>query len=368
MTAQITFFGTADTFGYDRIGGTDSSIRRLSTHLATAADVEVRGVFYGADQERTVEPLEGVRFDYFTDLGAALEVLAASAPDHVVATYVRPRDRLTFARFRRRQAGSTAFHRLIFFYPEALFPRVLKFLEVRLFPYDTVFCVSQRMVESVSKFADPERVVYLPPPVDRSYFVDPDEKSGTEKIDVAFIGRVDPRKGVVEVLDLYEELVADDRYRFSIYGTVIEHDEEAVALRDRIAEDPAIEYTEIDRHGYTPEVDEWVREELRATDVFVQPYRTLDSTVDTPLLLLESMASLCAVLTRPVGDVGNLYGDSEFVIDGPRSRFAEGAVAALRSASADDVLAERKRVADKRRTMQFATAEVADRFLDALES
>lgn len=362
MKHKILFFGTAASFGYDRIGGTDSFLRRVIHAVEGQFDVEIHGVFYGSDEPTVVRPVGETELHYVASLKDALSVLDGWTDADVVTTRLDPTDRLRFARYRRYHRRHT-YHSLEFFYPESPVLRTLKFLQHRLLPYDgTVFCVSRRLEEAVGRYASD--TVYLPPPVDESFFRTPEEKSTDETISLTFVGRIDPRKGIEEVIDLYRELAAEDRYEFAIHGTYISDDDAAVEVRNRLKSDPDIAYTEVDRHAHTPAVDENVRSLMAETDVFLQPYRTLDSTVDTPLLLLESMASLCAVLTRPVGNVGDIYGDSPFLIsDGEVS---ERATDLLATVDRDRIRTERERIHERVSGMAFDTGSVAERFLRAL--
>ena len=54
---------------------------------------------------------------------------------------------------------------------------------------------------------------------------------------------------------------------------------------------------------------------LHETDIFLQPYRYLSSTIDTPLLLLENMAALNPFITHPYGDIPIIYPSEVCLID-----------------------------------------------------
>jgi glycosyltransferase involved in cell wall biosynthesis len=364
MTREVVFFGTATSFGYHRVGGTDSFLRRLIDGVSDRSDAVAHGVFYGSEDPTVVRPVGDSELHYVESLADGLELLDDWSDADVVTTRLHPADRLRFARYRRRTRRH-AYHSVEFFHPESAVFRNVKFVQHRILPYDgRVFCVSRRLRRVVERYAD--GVVYLPPPVDSAYFRDPSEKPRDEPISLTFVGRIDPRKGINEVVDLYREAAGEDRFEFAIHGTYISNDSAGVEIRNRLRRDPDIAYTEVDRHAHTPQVDAEVRSLMRETDVFLQPYRTLDSTVDTPLLLLESMASLCAVLTRPVGNVGDVYGESEFLLSAGQT--TERASALLSTLDRETVAAERDRIHERVTSMAFDTASVVETFLHALET
>jgi glycosyltransferase involved in cell wall biosynthesis len=68
------------------------------------------------------------------------------------------------------------------------------------------------------------------------------------------------------------------------------------------------------REAYSEDIDDRMRQILHQTDILVLPYRTLSSSIDTPLLLLEGMASLCAIVTRDQNHIREVYGDSLFLL------------------------------------------------------
>jgi glycosyltransferase involved in cell wall biosynthesis len=129
-----------------------------------------------------------------------------------------------------------------------------------------------------------------------------------------------------------------------------------------------LHYIEVERKLWTPATDEQVLKLLRETDVFVQPYRTLESTVDTPLLLLEAMAALCVVLSRPVGDIKEIYGESPFIIYG--DSFVDSAMEVLEHlASAkgmSTLMQERERLYQHVRSLGCSVTDVTARFLEGL--
>lgn len=363
---KIVFLGLYGTFDYRQIGGTDSMMRRVIHQLMSHNPaLEITCLMYGSPALLDAQPVPRLRLRYVLGFQEALTDILQERPAHVVSTYVRPSDRFAYARFRAENSRALEFHSLLFFYPESLLKRELKLAEFRFFPYNgSVICVSERQYNRLRRMA--RDVALVLPPVPKDYFLAPEEKRppGDPKLRVTFIGRLDRRKGVLEVIELFRELGRNPRFDCAIYGIHIAGDEEGLRLAQWLRKQTEIRYVENNRSAYSPEVEESVRQVLRETDVFVQPYRTLDSTVDTPLLVLEAMASLCAVLTTPVGDIPAVYGPSEFIV--PRRCFVRSAFALLSTLTADKLQAERERIYERNRLLGFEAGEVGRKFLSAL--
>jgi glycosyltransferase involved in cell wall biosynthesis len=252
----------------------------------------------------------------------------------------------------------------MFFYPNSMIGKCLKLSEFTIYPYSgTVFCVSHRQVLMLRGFVD--RMCYLPPCIPSSYHINPSQKKRNLPLNISFLGRIDPRKGVLETLDLFEKLAHNSSYNCRIYGIYIPRDGQATAIHHRLKRQSLIQYIEVERQAYSGSTEELALSVLRDSDIFVQPYRSMDSTVDSPLLLLEAMASSCAVLTTPIADVPRLYGDSNFVIQ--NQQFAESALHLLMHLSPGTLTEEQNRSHKQLTHMELAPASIAKKMLDATE-
>ncbi len=134
---------------------------------------------------------------------------------------------------------------------------------------------------------------------------------------MAFIGRLDPEKGICEVIALFERLAQDPHIHTSIYGYTWKHLPVSQKIEQYLRAHKSIRYVPRAHHngGSASEAD--VQETLRHIDVMVLPYKAFRRTLDPPLLLLESLASLCVTITRPVGSVARFAADPEGLIAGP---------------------------------------------------
>ena len=169
---------------------------------------------------------------------------------------------------------------------------------------------------------------------------------------------------------MYKRQESSKNFECAIYGVLIPTDPGVEEIAKRLRKHPYLRYVEVERDNYTPAIDEKVCTILKETDIFVQPYRTLESTVDTPLLLLEAMASLCAVMTRPVGDVERIYGESPFLIRG--DSFVDSAMELLEGLEPgkmrEKVLEERVRLYERVHSLGCNVEEVIERFLRSLDT
>ncbi len=354
---QIAFFGLKNSFDFYHIGGMDSLARRLAIGLAELGD-QVEFVHYGAGQEKTEQHRGGITIHHFKKFNDALKHLVASECDHVVSIYLRPRDRLTYARFRRTHGRSIRFHCIYSCWHELRFRRELFFAEARLFPFNgTLFCVSPRIHRYVSQWAS--HAALLLPPVPESYFCRPEEKNSNNKLRLTYAGRVDPGKGTERAVDVFERLGARKDVEARLCGFAWSHRKETVELHERLLANPNIRYEPVEYKSWSPEVDENFCRLLKEADILLLPYEKLSSTIDTPLLLLEAMASLCAVITPHLGDLHATYGPSEFNLS---EGWSTDAVIELIHRMREGLLVERERLARRNQALVFNTSGAVELF------
>lgn len=358
---RIAFFGLNTAFNYSQIGGVESFIRRLSAELIKN-NVEVDYILYNENIDTVLTPLKGLTLRYFKTFDRALKA-TMSGYDHVITIYLSPRDRLQYIFFRKKYNKSTFFHFIYFSWPDLLIKRSLYFTEAMFFPYNgKLFCISKRQFEYVRRWAN--NVVYLLPPVPDNYFLKLEEKPINEKIRITFLGRVDPGKGINEVIEIFKTLKGNDKFDCSIYGIHIPEHKESFKIHNFLKNQDEIKYIEVERKKYSPEVEEMVRDVLKNTDILILPYKKLSSTIDTPLTLLEAMASLCVVITKPFGNIPDIYGKSKFII--PSENFVNNTLNLLNSITYDDLIEERKRIYEQNNILDFKTSSIVKKFLEAI--
>lgn len=361
---KIAFFGQRKFFDYFLIGGFQSYIRRLAQGLAQRGH-EIEYVLYDAPQEKGSQVAPRLTLAYCRTFDQGLTRVLTGNYDHVLRVWLSRQDRLRYIWAIRRHGPKTKWHQFCLAWPDAPLKRSLVVLDSYLSPFrGMAFCVSYRQYSAIKNY---QKNAYLAlPPVPEEYFLTPVQKGQNSRINVTFLGNLTPDKFGAEVIALFEKLQPDSRFRFSIYGTHDRSNPLSVKMHNYLQRQKAITYVHVDMEGYSLEIDALVRRVLQETDVFVQPYRTLQNTLDTPLLLLEAMASLCAVMTTPLGSVQDIYGRSRFLL--PAEGFPERVENVLTCLTWESLLAERNRILERNRKLRFHQTAVLENLLAVLES
>lgn len=300
MFKKVIFLALVDTFDFDQIGGTDSYMRRL-TNSMLALGVKVEWVFYDSKIYRSeiINDVDVIKFVQFND---ALKYIETADVDCMISCFLKPIDRFRLLKYRLpfKMIGFKLFS-LSFFYPDTLLKRMLRKIELKTVRYDSVLCVSKRLYDF--NFNVSNKSHYLPPIIPKDYF-----KIGYEKIikstrheinslQVLFLGRLDPRKGINEVISIIESEDLSENIKWTVSGIYIPEDEGNVAALQRLQSFECVNFNEEKRSAYSSKVEERVLSYFANNDIFIQPYRTLASTVDLPLLILEAQASGCITIT-----------------------------------------------------------------------
>lgn len=358
---RIAFWGWKNSFDYFQIGGTESFVRRLTSKL-NDNEIKVDYIMYGSEQRKDIVINPRLKLKYFIKFKDALETLR-SCYDNIITIYLFPLDRLKFAHFRKKHNSNIKFHFVYTGWPDSSIKRRLLFLEAKLFPYNgQLFCISERQYKHLKQ--NSKNVTYLIPPVPEDFFVEPKNKPIHKKIKITFLGRIDSGKGIEDVIEAFVRLSANSRYECSIYGIHLTGNKKSLDIHNQLKAQNIIKYVEVDRLVYSQNIEDMVRDILRSTDIFVQPYKRLSSTIDTPLLILEAMASLCIVVTKPFGNLPEIYGQSNFFIG--ESNFTEQFIKIVSDLSIDDILAERQRVYKQTRSLGFEDNRTVKSFVEAL--
>lgn len=324
--------------------------------------INVDYILYRDRENIEVSPMPGIALRYFKSLEDALSAIGGKY-EHVVTIYLLPKDRLKYASFRRKNKKLTTFHFIYFSWPDSLIKRKVYFYEAGLFPYNgKLFCISKRQYEYIKKWV--ENAIYILPPVPENYFLGPQEKPRNERIRITFLGRIDPGKGINEVIEIFKALKDDNRFECCIYGIHIPEHKESLKIHNWLKSQKDIKYVEVDRQKYSPAVEEFARNVLKETDIFIQPYQKLSSTIDTPLLLLEAMASLCAVITKPFGNISDIYGESKFLIS--LENFVDATIQLLKNIKYQDLREEQERLYEQNSKIDFRAKTIANIFLNNL--
>lgn len=284
--------------------------------------------------------------------------------DHILTVYLNPTDRLKFARFRGTQRNQSTFHMLYLGWPESPLRREMAFLDAGLFPFNgRLIGVSDRLVKRLRRIDPKAHLMW--PPVPADYFAPPRSRASSGRVSVVFVGRVDAGKGIVEVSRIVDELSRVPSVDVRIVGIHWPHSPDSLRLHRYLLRQFGDCYIPTDHDAHTRETERTVRNLLAGSDILLQPYRRLSSTIDTPLLLLEAIASLTAVITRPYGGIPTLYGPSPCLVQDPD--IVVRTVELVRSAP-EWLEAERQRLATRRHSVCHESRRVADDLLSVMRS
>ena len=359
---KVAFFGLKNFFDYYQIGGFESYVRRIALEMAHNGD-EVDYVIYGSRQTEETKIMTNIRLRYFQSFEEAIQALSESY-DHVIRIWLTRRDRPKYILFCRKLSNSTKFHYALLTWPDSIIKRKLKFIEVKIVSFNgIIICASFRLFRAIKKWV--KNAVFIFPPVPEDYFINIAEKPKNERIKITFLGILSTNKGIEEVIELFKELKDNSKFECVIYGTYDPKNKNSFEIHNWLKEQKEINYIEVDRKKYSPRIEEMVKEVLKETDIFIQPYKRLGSTLDTPVLLLEAMASLCAIITTPIGSIPEIYGKSEFLI--PEKYFLERAKNLLQNITYEKILSERERIFQRNQELKFDVKNVIKAYYETLK-
>jgi len=365
---KIAFLGQKNFCDFFKIGGFESFVRRLAIGLAKSGS-EIDYILYDSPPGNCLEPLPGLRLHYFNYYEEAITKLLSGAYDHVFRVWLSRRERLKYLLLRSSSPSRTRWHHLFLIWPDSIVKRSVAVFEAVLNSRNGLrICVSPRQYAVVGKYF--QKSCHFLPPVPEAYFACLNEKKVNGKINVTFLGNLTKDKFIEEIIFLFNKFHDSDKYHdkyhFAIYGTHDHLNKHSVTVHEWLNNQQNITYVNINMETWSIEVDHLVKKVLQDTDVFVQPYRTLNNTLDMPLLLLEAMAALCPVITTPVGSVQQIYGDSQFLI--PVHQFLTRAENLLKNLEYEEIMAERKRIDKRNKELGFNMANIIDQLLFMLMS
>lgn len=292
---QFTFVVDINKFSVDRIGGTDSYLRRL-IYVLRRNNHSVKLIRY--DKKKKIKNLKNENsIDTFYTFEELYNYIN-SLDSNVFICYLNVFDRFRFLINRLFFSSKKNVNLILFFYPNSFLKKLIRFLEIFLSDYENVICVSERILKFVKIF---KKNAYLIPPIVPEYYTD----IGLEKVknmeiykkkslkNALFLGRIDPKKGINEVIKLVKK---SDYLKWTISGIFINSDQPQDIIK-KLYDLTDVELIIEDRNKFSDEIELKVSNYMKKNDFFFQPYRNLETTLDLPLLILEAQACGCIVLT-----------------------------------------------------------------------
>lgn len=338
---NITFFGLKSTFDYYRTGGMDSFYRRVANILIQDGH-HVRFLLYQNDAFKAVVIQPNFEQIYCETFNDALDFLN-KVDGPIIVNAIHRNDRLQFIKYRKNHPDRR-FHLVYSVYSEDLIRRNLYLLESFIFPYNGIgICFSLRLAKAL-KLRRNKSTVFLPPVPDY-YFLKPDMKRDSDAVNITYLGRIDPGKGILDFIEIARHFRKDASFQFKIYGYLWPYSSACTEAYKLLKKQEFIHYEISELDAWTPQAEKRIADILINTHILILPYKRLSSTTDTPVLLLEGMASACCILTRPLGNIPEIYGHtSPFLINS--KNFIEESVRLINRSHAI-IASERRRVTER---------------------
>jgi len=310
---KIAFIGYYKTFRYQDIGGQNSIVRRISNSMS--ANREIFHLSYGIESKRFNASINGIKQHHFVNFRSMLHFAYENDILDLIIVYLKPVDYLKLLTFRIFHETMT-FHALITGMSSTFLKRTIYKLTTRRVVNGKIFCVSKRLASVFETCG--ERVIHILPPVDDSFFCDMSfrDKKIPKKIRIAFMGRIDHGKGADIAIKFFENCtLPPERFEFFLYGYPLESDARSLAIHNKLLDkNCTINYVQtLLWNGYSPKVDEFLSSIIDEVDLFYLPYRTINSTIDTPLVPLEILSRGGIFLTTDFQQLRDITYDKQFI-------------------------------------------------------
>lgn len=282
---KMAFIGYKGSYDYNKIGGMDAFVRRISNYLSQK-EKKIYLLSYGNEEYSTKNINDNIYKYSFMDFNDVLNFIKINDIKHSISIYLKPIDRLKLFFFHIKNK-SLIFHTYIAVYNEKIYKRWLLFLESSITYNGKVFCISKRIYKIMKKISSKAEV--LLPPVDDSFF-NKEKKKHKKKI-IGYMGRLDYGKGADLAYNYFlNSKLNRNEFEFCIYSYPLENDEFSKQLRNKLKSQNNITYIETKLFNEPEKLDEFIKKVIDDTDIFFLPYRFMSSTIDAPLVPMELMA------------------------------------------------------------------------------
>lgn len=284
---KIAFVGYKNSFSFSGIGGSESIVRRLS--LGFLKDFQVFHLKYGHVKEFTKNNTNNIiecNFPSFTEM---LSYVEHEQIKNMLVIYLKPYDYFSLAKF--ILSNPQIFFHLMATGIHSSFLKSSIYLILNSYILNgQIFCVSKRIQNKFSFFT--KRISLILPPVDDSFFRTKNEFKKKSHKRIAYMGRLDYGKGADISINYFNKSnLVNKNYEFYIYAYPDINDKRSIEMHKSLTESNKINYIETKRwDSYTKEMDIFLANTIDDVDLFFLPYRTINSTIDTPLVPLEILS------------------------------------------------------------------------------
>ena len=291
--SSVTFIADLNCFSLHNIGGTDSYMRRL-TEVLLENNININLVYCNSKFKRNYK-YKNINIYELPNIKLVTKFIKNL--DNIFICYLNLSDRIKFVFYKNFFCIKKKIFLILFFFPDNFLKKICRSIEFRITRYSGIVCVSKRINDFAKKFHC--KSYFLPPIIPDSYI-----KKGLFKVQknlngrrlnkALFLGRIDKRKGILEVLEIAK--FTKDFINWTISGIKIDSDRPQKILKE-LREIDYIKFKMNNRKNYKPKIEDEVIQYFYKNDFFLQPYKNLKSTVDLPLLILEAQACGSIVIT-----------------------------------------------------------------------
>lgn len=302
---RIIFFGSKDNCDPAKIGGSESIVRRLAMGLSSKSH-SVAVIMYGANEKKSINNFLGydLRLKYCCSFSDSLRELTDTGCDLVIETYIHKSYYPQYLAFKRRNCKSIRFSIIFMTAAHNSLKRWFR-SKLRTMFCSTVFGVSSKLVNELQR--DGVSAIWLPPPVPDQYFCSP-ENNGKTKTVISYLGRITPDKGLSVLVSILSSLPRSEQITARVRGYYIPGNLNEVRLHKSLQNLSILEYfaEPYNLCDYNPHKEQAIIEYLSDTDILVLPYKSLRGTVNLPLLVVEGLATGCAVISQNFEDMARI--------------------------------------------------------------
>ncbi len=320
---------------------------------------EVDYLLYGDVRPVKIDVHPGITVRYQPTLQNIIDLINKGHYDHIIRIRLMLAERPMYIAFVRRSNLPARFHTMALTWPTTV-PRALwlyleSYLSIR---GGRIICASKRLYHLLTRAGSAP--ILIMPPVPSDYFVDLNDKSIGENLRIVYLGHLNRYRCIDDVLRLFTYLSNMSGFVPALVATHDPRNTISNHYHGLLSNQQCFRYISVNRQNYSPELDDMIKDVLREADVLVQPYSTLDS----PLVILESMASLCLPLTTRIKGIPELCGSHAFIAH-PKRFFPE-AVRLLSGLDGQRLVEERRGLFHRSRVLGYDESAVRQRLFDVL--
>ena len=272
---MIIFFGDTASLNPCHLGGSHSIIRRFSQY-ASEKKIDLQLVTFG-DLDNNSVKFEGITWHQTTNVYYAIRELVQLDCKNLIYLYIPLYLRLLFLIFFRILKSKSKVSKFALEYKLSKGARLVTFLE-SLLCSGFVYAISDRVAEMYP--VDKVRRFY--PPLPASFGPTNKIIGKPLSLTIGYFGRFCDGKGYPDLPNIFEfihKYETDVEFFVSGYGE----------LKNKY--DPSLNLTEerVKKDKWSVSFDYELATKYQKNDVLILPYRSLDTTIDCPLVVVEAL-------------------------------------------------------------------------------